>query len=503
MKNTLKVILALTLILSMMLPMLPVSAEDPMEIIWVGFSDPPEDGGEYQKMLEEKFNVKLIPAQVNAQDVDAINLWIAANNDFDVINLTNGKNMYDTLVENDMVRTFPEEWLYEYMPCWMAKVAEMAGGDASRAVDQVRAEEDGELYAVPLLMANFAETGIFLIRQDWLDAVGMTMPTNLDEFHEVLKAFTFNDPDGNGIQDTYGMNGNGRYYFNYVFATFGIQYKSYYLQDDGSVIYTSATEAYKDALKLIQGWYKEGIIDPETITDDRTKQREKWAQGVFGILPDNASWCNGQLQKMVLDVNPDAKISYMPAFEGYGSYVDFPNALGNQGAFMLGCDVSDEKAIKIMQIKEAFAADEELYNLVYWGVEGEDYFNVNGFFVRPDDWTDNKDKYNGVNRGLGYYWAMQPKSFAEYGHEVKEEYADAHVVAMANAPVFYGTNFTAIGVNEAKNWYGADVTTLADEYYGKAVMGEIDIDATWDEYIASLKAAGLDKILAEYEEMLK
>ena len=29
----------------------------------------------------------------------------------------------------------------------------------------------------------------------------------LEDYHEVMRAFTFEDPDGNGQDDTYGMTG--------------------------------------------------------------------------------------------------------------------------------------------------------------------------------------------------------------------------------------------------------------------------------------------------------
>ena len=43
-----------------------------------------------------------------------------------------------------------------------------------------------------------------LVRKDWLDKLGLEIPTTLDEFIEVARAFTFDDPDGNGRDDTYG-----------------------------------------------------------------------------------------------------------------------------------------------------------------------------------------------------------------------------------------------------------------------------------------------------------
>jgi len=42
--------------------------------------------------------------------------------------------------------------------------------------------------------------------QDWLEAVGMEMPATIEELHDVLYAFTYNDPDQNGKNDTYGFS---------------------------------------------------------------------------------------------------------------------------------------------------------------------------------------------------------------------------------------------------------------------------------------------------------
>ena len=69
--------------------------------------------------------------------------------------------------------------------------------------------------------------------------------------------------------------------------------------------------------------------------------------------------------------------------------------------------------------------------------------------------------------------------------------------------LYSGQNFILSTTCEARNWYGADVGTIASEYYTQAIQGKINIDETWDDYVKSLNDAGLDKILAEYEELLK
>lgn len=68
---------------------------------------------------------------------------------------------------------------------------------------------DGKMYGMtsartPLGVANHG----MWIRQDWLDNLGLDTPTTIDELNEVALAFTKNDPDGNGQDDTFGIGFN-------------------------------------------------------------------------------------------------------------------------------------------------------------------------------------------------------------------------------------------------------------------------------------------------------
>ena len=64
--------------------------------------------------------------------------------------------------------------------------------------------KDGKIYGIactPVL----TEGHVMVIRQDWLDNLGLEAPTTMDEFEAVIKAFTEEDPDGNGKNDTFGF----------------------------------------------------------------------------------------------------------------------------------------------------------------------------------------------------------------------------------------------------------------------------------------------------------
>src|SRR5690606_23777384 len=78
---------------------------------------------------------------------------------------------------------------------------------------------DGKTYGIPYS----AQANALLIRSDWLQNLGLQAPTDWDEMAEVAQAFTQNDPDGNGQNDTYGLAVPGstkRGYASWYFSNF-------------------------------------------------------------------------------------------------------------------------------------------------------------------------------------------------------------------------------------------------------------------------------------------
>jgi putative aldouronate transport system substrate-binding protein len=64
---------------------------------------------------------------------------------------------------------------------------------------------DGRLYAIPA-PANIVANICFLwMRNDWLKWLGLKPPKTTDQVMALARAFTRNDPDGNGKADTLGF----------------------------------------------------------------------------------------------------------------------------------------------------------------------------------------------------------------------------------------------------------------------------------------------------------
>ena len=67
------------------------------------------------------------------------------------------------------------------------------------------AKRNDVLYGIPSGNAERIPSQFLWIRKDWLDKLGLDVPKTLDDVVEVARAFKNDDPDGNGVDDTWGL----------------------------------------------------------------------------------------------------------------------------------------------------------------------------------------------------------------------------------------------------------------------------------------------------------
>jgi putative aldouronate transport system substrate-binding protein len=172
-------------------------------------------------------------------------------------------NQLKQLVEADVIYGDVRE-LYDQYAGDTLKHYMSALGDTPWDISTI----DGVCYGIPQNGGNDYDTMDFMwIRSDWLKNLGMEIPTNYEELVEVIKAFTFKDPDGNGQNDTYGLAlsnelTNVTLQYEGIFEMFGA-YMNSWVEQDGKLVFSTVTENTKNALKFLSDLYKEGCIDPE------------------------------------------------------------------------------------------------------------------------------------------------------------------------------------------------------------------------------------------------
>lgn len=148
---------------------------------------------------------------------------------------------------------------------------------------------DGKLMAIPETGASIEGAQFLWIRKDWLDRLGLNPPKTMNDLLAVSKAFTENDPDENGKDDTYGLALTQHLWdpvmgATYFMAGFGA-YPNIWIKDESGKLVNGAVQPeVKRALAVLQSLYRDGQIDPEFALKEGRKEKELIAEGKIGIM---------------------------------------------------------------------------------------------------------------------------------------------------------------------------------------------------------------------------
>ncbi|CAM4163469.1 extracellular solute-binding protein [Paenibacillus alkaliterrae] len=177
---------------------------------------------------------------------------------------------------------------------------------------QAGTKSDGKLYEVGRVNEVYPLMSFF-IREDWLAELGLEAPATTEEMIQVAKAFTENDPDKNGQDDTYGIAGyqHGdtagliRYMFN----------ANWFNVDENNEIYVGL-ENMKAAAEFKRDLYNAGVVDKDFLTDkDAAKAKQDFLNGKVGMISwsamDYVSFSSKELETLKQNV-PNAKLKVIP-----------------------------------------------------------------------------------------------------------------------------------------------------------------------------------------------
>ena len=179
-----------------------------------------------------------------------------------------------------------DELTEKYMPNYMERIA-MEEDDPTVSL----VASDGQKYSVGYLVAqNINANQHWFINQDWLDALNLETPKNVEELTEVLRAFKNNDPNGNGQADEVALQmglDSGFYGVRYMLPMFGVPVDSnkwIYIDEDKNVQFTATQDGFRECMEWIHTMYTEGIADPELLSQDTSTIETKLKAGNQGFF---------------------------------------------------------------------------------------------------------------------------------------------------------------------------------------------------------------------------
>jgi putative aldouronate transport system substrate-binding protein len=259
--------------------------------------------GDYDNIVENGFLEKFIEEKIPDVDIswtrqgpdliEQVNLAIAAGNPPDMwwgISADGLQKLYD----EKLIRSIPDETLSSIFPGYINYIKKAS----PNMKDQfVYVRRDGKIYGLPALWTIGPYSQGLGVRKDWMDNVGITKyPETLVEYEAMLKAFTENDPDKDGVKNTFGLTGyinddNGGLLtcLSFVFGAYGT-FPGIFTEKDKKIVMGEIEPGTKDALKLLKSWYEKGYLDPEFMVNKQTNMDEKvFANRVGSLVSD---WFN-------------------------------------------------------------------------------------------------------------------------------------------------------------------------------------------------------------------
>jgi len=361
---------------------------------------------------------------------------------------------------------------------------------------------DGGIYLLRSALIGSASPNpqpskLFFIRHDWLDELGLPVPTTFDQFRATLEAFRDNnmgDPDSQTFP-FFARQAD----IQTLLQLWGVRgdWANWYIHD-GVVGHGKVSEAYRDALIELAEWYAEGLIDPEIFTRGGLARQELLASNQGGVAIDwpgstGALNYNDAMREAV----PTLDWRYMRIPANINGEVRSEWGRGSVAAFAWGvhADVSRERAIELVRFMDFWFS--EPGSLLYsFGVEGYSFEFVNGVPQFLPHAFEHEGGIPNFSRTLGAQ--SFPAWPADIDHEVNNFFPtvqDGYWDHLNNVTTIDPLPPLAYLPHESDAVLAVDGSFM-EEFRQGAILGTIDVTVQWDAYIAQAEREGLFEAMA-------
>ena len=510
MKKTLSILLVIMMLLSCVPAM--AEYENHVEFTYLGNATsktlPGDDAYVIQK-LNEIFNCTIHSIDA-VSNVDEQMQAVFADYDNIPDHFLIATKYLTTVLNQELTREIPISMIKEHAPTVWELIDKNYPQLKKTAV---YVEEKDSLLCFPSGLGEVFP--LFMVRQDWLDALNLEVPKTLEDFKKVAIAFAQNDPDGNGVADTWALNLSEAYdEIAPLCAAFGItlpegsanQQDSWYIDEENKLAYKATTSPeFKELIKYLNELWDAGAIYPD-MSLTNAEGDNLAAEGKIGfkhiatieMLPTYSPqlW----YAQMVKNV-PGAYGTVVDPLEG--SVFELQTSPWRYHCF--GHDCSDEALIRILEIYEAQCTDMEIHKLIWSGEEGKHYDLVNGMAVKTAEFQSGP-----IQAGDALKWMIinfrhnADMQLFTFGHE----YADIikyHNKAGEEGAVSKVVNeLIPFGVAKPTvDEYKAILDPFEKEFFYNAVAGKIDVEAEWDKYLADWATMGGEASAQEIYQLWK
>lgn len=392
---------------------------------------------------------------------------------------------------------------------------------------KVLATIESGIYGLPKFQGKWPGTNtVMFMNKTWLDNLGLEVPTTFTEFEKVLLAFKENDANGNGDPDdeipldynAYGGNNaffNGAYSLSNLIGAMGIQTTNWgtdaYFAEDGTIKNYAIDDRYKDFMKYLTKLYSEGLINPNALTNDYStfqslSRGDENGDAVVGCVfgwEETDKFGNDLASQYVAVPALDYDIDCAAGTYDTRWRDDYTGLNMSSDRVCVNAKCADIPAA--MKFIDQFYDSANSVQVLFGGISdgcveetGDNSFKVcdpldssvdAGTWKWTNAFADNGPMY--IRRSTEIDMAPD----MDNALSEREVYTDT--LAKATTQDTYPQMFMKYSTDDQNTLAvdQANITNITDNQWSLWMTGEQDIDATWDDYVASVKAAGLDEVL--------
>lgn len=319
-----------------------------------------------------------------------------------------------------------------------------------------------------------------IIRADWLDNLGLDLPETTDDLYEIARAFTEDDPDGNGQDDTYGMIniawaglGNGSPY-DAIEVWHGAG--NLWTDQGGELVPSFTTDAWLEALEYERDLVDNGYVNPDYATMDGANWNEPFLNGEGGIIIDVQSRA-AQLVGLFKDQDPEGFDQYVGlAGQLEGPHGTFAMPTAGYAGFLAVPRSSVQTEEQLDQVLTALNElnSTEAQNLMNHGIEGDNYTVEDGGAVFDPAKQDFTDLVTGAWAQLGMNLAGYTAHPIKQATEYEQEFYDYRLALQAEDLENAVFNPAAAFVSPTYTTKGAQLDNIILDARIQYIDGQID-----------------------------
>ncbi len=386
---------------------------------------------------------------------------------------------------------------------------------------------DGNIYGIPSSEAKVGHGAIsykMWMNTTWLETIGKEAPQTTQEFYDVLTAFRDQDANGNGdASDEIPLTGASGTWaadpYLYLLNAFGYYTSDIIKLKDGVFTSVADQDYMKDGLAYIANLYKEGLLDPASLTQDETQMsalgNNADAVIVGAVTCGHLGMCIG-----INDVDRSRQYEALLPLEGPNGYRGIPGSttMNVSGAQFVITDVCKNPAMAI-RLADTLC-DEEIAVRLNVGIKGMDWDDADSGTIAMDGKTpatrkyltyttsgegaDRNDIWENTARLLEPDWKgtfqvvgdiYDPTNYEARLYQETIKLFD-YVADVDQVPAFYVDDDMASAISQLKTPLSDYVNTSIVEF----ITGKKNVENDWDTYLAGLEKLKYNDYITKMQE---